>query len=249
MGSQARRGGRHLIDPLWPLAFLAGVVSFSSPCALPLLPGYLSHIGGLVDGATPRLATRAVLGALLFVGGFSLVFAAVGASVGLLGGALLGQRAVLLQVAGALILAMALLQITGWRPSLFAGSAVPEWRAPVGLVGSFPLGMAFAASWTPCVGPVLAAIFVAASAEASAAQGAALLVVYALGLGVPFTLSAVALERIAPLRERVLAHHRAIEISGGAVLAVMGALILTDRWLLLMAPLLRWYAQLNWPPF
>lgn len=237
------------MDPLWPLAFLAGVVSFSSPCALPLLPGYLAHIGGLVEGAPRRLATRTLVGAVLFVAGFTLVFAALGASVGLLGGALLGQRALLMQMAGVLILGMALLQVTGRRPWLFARSSVPGVRAPTGPLGSFPLGMAFAASWTPCVGPVLAALLVAASSEASAARGASLLVVYSLGLGVPFTLAAVALERVRPLRERLLARQRAVEVAGGLVLALMGGLILTDRWLPLMAPLLRWYAQLNWPPF
>lgn len=235
---------------LWPLAFLAGAISFSSPCCLPLLPGYFAHISGLVETPTaaPR-RSRTVLGAGLFVLGFTLVFALIGASAGLLGGLLLGERELLLRAAGIVIVAMALLQITGWRPALFARTALAPAPSGRSLVGSFPLGMAFAASWTPCVGPVLAAILVAASAEGTALEGAGLLTVYALGLGVPFLLSAVALDRVGALRRAVLRAHRPVEIAGGAVLGLMGVLILTDRWLPLMGPLLRWYAQFNWPPF
>jgi cytochrome c-type biogenesis protein len=234
---------------LWPLAFLAGAISFSSPCCLPLLPGYLAHISGLVDpGRTSALRSRTVFGAVLFVLGFTLVFALLGASAGLLGGWLLGERLLLLRAAGVLIVVMAILQITGWRPAFFARSALMPTPGGAGLAGSFPLGMAFAASWTPCVGPVLAAILVAAGAEASAVEGAALLVVYALGLGVPFVLSAFAIQRLGRVRSAVLRAHRPIEIVGGGVLGLMGVLILTDRWLPLMGPLLRWYGQLNWPP-
>ena len=235
---------------LWPLAFLAGVISFSSPCCLPLLPGYLAHIGGLVTpGSAAPLRSRTVLGAALFVLGFTLVFALLGASAGILGGLLLSERELMVRAAGAVIIAMAVLQISGWRPVLFGQTALVPMPAGPALVGSFPLGMAFAASWTPCVGPVLAAILVTASAEASALEGGGLLTVYALGLGVPFMLSALALQRFAHVRRAVLRAHRPIEIFGGGVLALMGVLILTDRWLPLMAPLLRWYAQLNWPPF
>lgn len=234
---------------LWPLAFVAGAISFSSPCCLPLLPGYLAHVGGLVADGRGDHRSRTLVGAVLFVAGFTLVFSALGASLGLLGGALLGQRSLLLRAAGVLIIAMAVLQVTGWRPGPFGRTTTLSGRPAVGLAGSFPLGMAFAASWTPCVGPVLAAILLAASAEASAVAGAGLLVVYSLGLGVPFVLSAIALERIRPLRELLLRRHRAVEIAGGAVLGAMGVLIVSDRWLELMAPLLRWYAELSWPPF
>lgn len=235
---------------LWPLAFIAGAISFSSPCCLPLLPGYIAHVSGLMPSArTFALPSRALPGAVLFVAGFTLVFAGLGASAGLLGNLLLGQRPLLMQAAGVLIIVMAILQVTGWRPGPFAVTAGAPAGAPAGLAGSFPMGMAFAATWTPCVGPVLAAILLAAGAEASALQGSALLVVYSLGLGVPFILSAVALERLGPVRRALLRRHRPIEIAGGAVLGVMGALVLTDRWLPLMVPLLRWYAELNWPPF
>lgn len=234
---------------LLPLAFLAGAISFSSPCCLPLLPGYLAHIGGLVDQKDVRTwRSRAALGAVLFVAGFAFVFTLLGASVGLVGSALLQQRTLLYQLAGALIIAMAVLQITGYRPGLFGRTAVAGLRSPAGLRGSFPLGMAFAASWTPCVGPVLAAILVAASAEASVGAGASLLLVYSLGLGVPFVLSALALQHLQPVRGWLLRHHRSVEVAGGLVLASMGVLILSDQWLRLMAPLLRWYAEFNWPP-
>ncbi|MGH2799483.1 MAG: cytochrome c biogenesis CcdA family protein [Thermoleophilaceae bacterium] len=108
-------------------------------------------------------AFRTVIGAILFVLGFTLVFALLGASAGLLSGILLGERALLLRAAGVVIVAMALLQISGWRPAVFAPTALAPAPSGVSLAGSLPLGMAFAASWTPCVGPVLAAIVVAAS--------------------------------------------------------------------------------------
>lgn len=234
---------------LLPLAFLAGAISFSSPCCLPLLPGYLAHISGLVDPKEVRLwRSRTALGALLFVAGFAVVFTVLGASVGLVGSALLEQRTLINQVAGVLIVAMAALQITGYRPGLFGRSAVSSMRTPAGLRGSFPLGMAFAASWTPCVGPVLAAILLAAGAEASVGAGASLLLVYSLGLGVPFVLSALALQRVQRVRGWLLRHHRPVEVSGGLVLGAMGVLLLSDQWLRLMAPLLLWYAEFNWPP-
>ena len=235
---------------LWPLAFLAGAISFSSPCCLPLLPGYLAHVSGLVDPLAPTsLRSRTLFGALLFVAGFATVFTALGASLGLLGGALLAERGLLVKVAGGFIVAMAAFQITGLRPAFFARTAVVGMQPAVGLGGSFPLGMAFAATWTPCVGPVLAAILVAASAEQSAFAGAGLLLIYALGLGVPFVLSALAVQRIARLREWLLRQHRRVEIAGGLVLLAMGILLLSDQWLRLMAPLLGWDAELNWPPF
>lgn len=234
---------------LWPLAFVAGVISFSSPCCLPLLPGYLAHLSGLMNGRQQDpLRSRTVLGALLFVLGFTLVFAALGASAGLLGGWLISERALLLKLAGIFIVVMAIFQVTGWRPWILSRTALVPAPAHGGLAGSLPLGMAFAASWTPCVGPVLAAVLVAAGAEASALEGAGLLVVYALGLGTPFVLTALAFERLKRVRNFLLRAHRQIDIVGGSVLGVMGILILTDRWLPLMAPLLRWYAELNWPP-
>lgn len=234
--------------PLLPLAFVAGALSFSSPCCLPLLPGYLAHVGGLVEEKADRWRSRAALGALLFVAGFASVFTLIGASLGLVGSALLQQRTLIYQVAGVLIIVMAALQITGYRPGVFGRTAVSGVRTPAGLGGSFPLGMAFAASWTPCVGPVLTAILLAASAEASVGTGAALLLVYSLGLGVPFVLSALAVQHVQGVRGWLLRRHRTVEVAGGLVLATMGVLILSDQWLRLMAPLLRWYAELNWPP-
>src|SRR5712691_5725476 len=109
---------------LWPLAFLAGAISFSSPCCLPLLPGYLAHIGGLVDRERTLLRSGAALGALLFVAGFAAVFTVLGASLGLVGSALLAQKQLINYVAGGLIIVMATLQITGLRPAFFARTAV-----------------------------------------------------------------------------------------------------------------------------
>ncbi len=236
---------------MWPLAFLAGLISFLSPCALPLVPGYVSYITGVSAYSAEATSRRydAVLPSVLFVVGFTAVFTALGASASAIGSLLLGYRAVLEKVAGAFILVMALLLIGVLRvPALQMERRLrPQRRG--GALGALPLGAAFAIGWTPCIGPVLAAVLALAGSQTQAVSGALLLLAYSLGLGLPFILAGVYLSHLVQAVKSLRVLLPAFTYAGGGLLAVMGVLLLTDRWVQAMAPLLRIYSQLNWPPF
>lgn len=236
-------------NPLfWPLAFAAGAISFTSPCCLPLLPGYLSYISG-VSGDELAQSRRQVLPAcLLFVAGFALVFTVLGASASLAGSYVAAHRLILDRASGVFVIVMGLVTLGVLRiPALYM-----ERRFHVsprfGLWGAMPLGMAFGFSWTPCVGPVLASIFVAASTENSVQGGAALLFVYALGLGLPFVAVGFFVSHGLTAARWLQRHYRVLNLAGGTILVAMGILLLTDQWLQTMGPLLRFSARLNWPP-
>ncbi|WP_026152520.1 cytochrome c biogenesis CcdA family protein [Actinopolyspora halophila] len=237
------------------LAIVAGVVSFSSPCTLPLLPGYVSYVSGLSSSSKGMSTShnkphkRTLLGALLFMLGFSAVFTALGASASLLGSLLARHQQVLNVISGVLILIMAVAILGVLRvPGLQRQFRLDLHRISRG-PGSAPLlGAAFACSWTPCIGPVLAAILSTAASTTTVGQGAVLLLAYSAGLGVPFVLLATGLskgkDRFGWLRRNT----RRIEISGGILLAAMGVAILTGGWTVLMSHILAFYAQLGWPP-
>ncbi|GBC86129.1 Thiol:disulfide interchange protein DsbD [bacterium HR12] len=232
------------------LALLAGVLSFSSPCCLPLMPGYVSYVSG-VAGSNEASAVRSrVLGAaLLFVLGFSIVFTALGAGASLFGPLLLRNRLVLTRVAGILVVLTGLVTIGLFRiPLLYREVRLDLRRIRPGPLGAAPLGMAFAVGWTPCIGPVLAGILTAAASTANAAWGAALLVTYSLGLGIPFLALAYACGRDGRLSGWLRRRGRLIELAGGAVLLLMGVLMITGQWVRLFIPLLRLYTRANWPP-
>lgn len=233
------------------LAVVAGLVSFSSPCTLPLLPGYLSFVSGLSPATSPTVSARrrTVLGAFLFVVGFSAVFAALGATSSLLGLVLAQHRPVVDQVAGVIILLMAASMLGLLRiPGLQREIRFSFGRISRGPAGAPLLGAAFALGWTPCVGPVLAAILSTAATATTAIQGSLLLLAYSAGLGVPFVLLAAGIntgkDRFAWLRR----HTRHMEIVGGVLLAMMGIAITTGSWTALMSQMLAFYAQLGWPP-
>lgn len=216
------------------VAMGAGVLSFLSPCVLPLFPSYLSVITGLSIGeltaGTGRAGDRwrAVPYALSFILGFSAVFVALGASVSVLGQLLLGNLEVARQTAGLLIIGFGLLLVgilkvpillRGWRVGL---------RAPqASVLGASLLGAAFAVSWTPCIGPVLGSILFLAGTVEQASQGMALLGAYSLGLGVPFFLSAMALERFLRFFQRFRGWLPWVDRAAGLLLIVMGVLVLT----------------------
>lgn len=237
---------------LWPLAFLAGLISFFSPCALPLLPGYLSFITG-ISARDLGSAGRRLPGlgpTLLFIAGFTIAFTALGASASAVGAVLVGVRPLLEKLAGVFILVMALFMVGLVRLPVLQG----EYRVhlagrPGGAAGSLLLGAAFAVGWTPCIGPVLAAVLALAGSQAHATQGALLLLVYSLGLGVPFLLAGLYLSHLTGALKTLRRIMPAVTYAGAAVLAVMGVLLLSDHWLQTMAPLLRLYGTLNWPPF
>ena len=233
------------------LAFVAGFVSFTSPCCLPLMPGYVSYVSGVAGDASGGLAvrTRVVGAAALFVLGFATVFTLLGAGISVFGATLLSRRQFLIQIAGVFVIVMGLVMAGFLRiPFLYRERRFDLRRIAPGPAGALPLGMAFAIGWTPCIGPVLAGILTAAATSGGALRGATLLFVYSLGLGIPFLLLALGYARAGRTFAWLRRHGRGIELVGGAILVAMGVLMITGRWLPLFTPLIRWYSRLGWPP-
>lgn len=233
------------------LAFVAGVVSFTSPCCLPLMPGYLSYVSGVASEGPVDVVirSRVVSASLLFVLGFATVFTVLGASASALGGILLANRPTVMAIAGAFVIVMGLATAGILRiPLLYREARIDLSKVGRGPAGAVPLGMAFALGWTPCIGPVLAGILTAAAATRTAWTGAALLFVYSLGLGVPFVLLAVGFQRAGRAFRWLRTHGRTIERVGGAVLVLMGLLMITGLWTRLFTPLIRWFSENRWPP-
>jgi cytochrome c-type biogenesis protein len=238
------------------LAFAAGILSFTSPCCLPLMPGYVSYIsaaggsGTETSDASPAVARSRAWGtSLLFVAGFAMVFTALGAGASAVGSTLLPHRQGLARAGGVVIIAMGLLMAGVIRiPWLVREYRFDLSRIRPGPIGALPLGMAFAIGWVPCIGPVLAGILTVAAAEASVRRGAVLLGVYSLGLGLPFVGLALAATRLRPVTSWLRRHGRGVELSGAAVLVAMGVLLLTNQWLRFFAPLTRMFTDLGWPP-
>src|SRR5919204_5403407 len=214
----------------------AGVVSFVSPCVLPLVPGYLSAVTGVSVGELDRADWRRVLvPSLIFVASFSAIFILLGLGATGIGSALQDHRQTLEKIAGAVIIALGALFVA----SLFITRLNREWHVEAlmlraGKGGPLIAGMAFAIAWTPCIGPTLGAILTAASLSSSAAHGAFLLAVYSAGLGIPFLLTALAFSRMTTAFAVIKRHYAAIMAVAGGVLIVIGVLILT-----------RDFAQLN----
>jgi cytochrome c-type biogenesis protein len=207
----------------------AGLVSFLSPCVLPLVPGYLSAVTGVSAAELDRAERRRVLvPSLAFVASFSTIFILLGLTATGIGQALHDHRDTLEKIAGAVIVAMGVLFVA----SLFVARLNREWRVDALMVkagkgGPLLAGMAFAIAWTPCIGPTLGAILSAAALSSSAAHGAFLLAVYSAGLGIPFLLTALAFDRMTTSFEAVKRHYRAIMAVAGGILIAMGVLILT----------------------
>jgi cytochrome c-type biogenesis protein len=233
------------------LAFVAGVVSFTSPCCLPLMPGYVSYVGGVArEEATSTLVrSRTMLAATLFVLGFSITFTLMGGAASALGGMILSHRLVLERVAGAFVIAMGLATIGLLRmPFLYRERRLDLHQIRPGPGGAVPLGIAFALGWTPCIAPVLAAILTAAAASGGMWRGTALLLAYSLGLGVPFLLFAFTVARTGRVFRWLRRHGRIVELLGGGLLIAMGVLMITGRWIQLFTPLLRVFSRSGWPP-
>jgi len=218
----------------FPVAFLAGVVSFLSPCVLPLIPAYLSFMTGLTSAelaGAHRDTVSVMMPALLFVVGFSLIFVGLGASASVLGQFLGQYRAVIERVAGVVVIAFGVLMLGIIRVPWLYGEARADMAGArsFGKGASLVMGMAFAAGWTPCVGPILGSILALAGSTASTGRGALLLLAYSAGLGVPFLLVAWLFRRAKPLLGWLNRYSLVVNRVAGALLIVVGLLILTGR--------------------
>jgi cytochrome c-type biogenesis protein len=226
------------------LALAAGVLSFSSPCTLPLVPGYLGYMSGVSSGRG-----RTVAAAGLFVMGFAIVFTSLGAVASELGAVLLLHRPLIEKLAGALIVILGLF-VLGLAPLPFLmreGRPLME-RVRPGPSGALLLGAAFAFGWTPCVGPVLGSILLLASAQHTLMAGALLLFLYSLGLGIPFLVAALFLDRFRSVSGWLRRHALLINAAGGLLLVAMGSLVFLGRLTEILSPALELYARLRWPP-
>ncbi len=232
--------------------FLAGIVSFLSPCVLPLVPPYLAYLGGtsierMSDGQELDLAARrkVLLAASCFVLGFTTVFVALGAGASMIGQVVLTYKDVLAKIAGVIIILFGLHFLGLLRiPLLYVEKRYHADVQGVSYAGAYVIGLAFAFGWTPCVGPVLATVLAVAAQDNSLKTGVWLLLVYSLGLGVPFLLAAAAIRPFFGFMQRFRRHLGKVEKVMGALLVVTGILFLTDglnqfgQWLLVTFPAL-----------
>ncbi len=227
-------------------AAAAGVVSFLSPCVLPLVPGYLSFVSGLslgqLQAAEPRQVRRTVISAAWFVLGFSTVFIALGASATVLGQLLLQQLALFKRLAGGLIVLFGL-HLTGLvrLPFLNADAHWSVRQRPLTWLGTYGVGAAFGFGWTPCIGPILASILAVASVQETVARGMLLLAAYSAGLGLPFLAAAVAVGGFLRAFGRFKQYLRWVEIGSGVLLLAIGLLVMTDR----LTGLVKYFGFLN----
>ncbi|MDQ3990197.1 MAG: cytochrome c biogenesis protein CcdA [Actinomycetota bacterium] len=232
-------------------AVVAGLISFSSPCCLPLLPGYLSYVSALpVSELGDRQARMVTLrAALLFVAGFTVVFTALGVVAQLLGSVFLANGGPVVRWFGVPIIVLGLSTMGLLRlPFLMRERRIDLTRVPRGTAWAFPMGMAFAAGWAPCLGPVLATIYATAAVSGTAVWGALLLILYSAGLGVPFVALALGFNRAQRSMGWLRRNGRRIEVAGGAMLVLVGLLFVTGRWQGYFQPLQRWFAEHGWPP-
>jgi cytochrome c-type biogenesis protein len=225
----------------FPLAFLAGVVSFLSPCILPVVPSYLAFVSGLTleelrDGATPGVRRSALLHSTLFMVGFAAVFMTMGLVATAAGARIAAALPWLNRIGGVVMIALGLLLIGLLRVPALARDLRPRLASrPVGALGALAVGVAFGAGWTPCIGPVLGAVLLYASFETTMLHGTLLLATYALGLGVPFVAASVGLTWFMAASERVRRWLVPLQGLAGTVLVVIGFMMVTGRFASLTA--------------
>lgn len=240
-----------ITDVSIPAALVAGIISFLSPCVLPLVPPYLIYLTGatiehVANDEGQSASKRAVmLSALVFVLGFSTVFVALGASASLIGGLIRAWSAQLAIVAGVVIILMGLHFLGLTRIGFLMREGRLPIPKPVGLWGAYAMGLAFAFGWTPCIGPILAAILSVAASEATVAKGAGLLAVYSAGLGIPFLIAAFMVEQFSSVLGRMKKHLATVERVMGVLMILVGVGFLTGAvstfsiWLLETFPALQ----------
>jgi cytochrome c-type biogenesis protein len=232
---------------LW--AFLAGILSFLSPCVVSIAPGYLSIVSGisfseLKEGTASR--KKIISGTLAFILGFTLVFILLGVATSFLGGFFLTHRRLITQIGGVIIILFGLHQ-GGWIhiPVLYQEKRF-DYRPSVGITGAFLTGLIFSFGWTPCVGPILGSILALVSSEGKPALGLVLLLVYSLGLAIPFTLLALGFNKMLAYLNRAKRYLKYIEWFTGAILILMGIALLTDK----LGIISTWFIQMTggWSP-
>ena len=219
----------------WIFAFLAGVVSFLSPCVLPLIPGYVSMVSKLSfdelrEGTPEGRVKKILVPSILFVLGFSFVFVTLGASASFLGAFIQQNKLLLLKISGAIVIVFGLFSMDLIKiPQLHRERRISLPQANLGLIGTFLLGIAFGFGWTPCVGPILASILLYASTADAAGKGAALLFVYSVGLGLPFLITGLALSHALKAFSWIKRHYGLYKITVGGTLVFVGILMLTNN--------------------
>jgi len=217
-------------------AFAAGFLSFVSPCVLPLIPGYISFVSGVSveemrgDSAPTTSRLQVFLTSLAFVIGFSLVFIALGASATAIGKFLFARLPLFSKIAGVILVIFGLHTMGVFRLAfLESEKRVHAQRKPAGPLGAMLVGVAFAFGWTPCIGPILGGILAIAGSKNSVAEGITLLGVYSLGLGIPFLLTSLAINQFFGAAKKIRRYYHGIELASGALLIVIGVLIMTGQ--------------------
>ncbi len=215
------------------IAFAAGILGFISPCVLPLIPGYISFVSGVslqelqIGGG--KVVPRVLLASLLFVLGFSLVFTAMGASASLVGSFIISNRSLLGRIGGILIILLGLMVLGVIKaPLIYRERRLHLSHQPFGLIGAIPVGMAFGFAWIPCVGPVLTAVLTMAATLNTVRQGSILLFSYAMGLGIPFLLTALLLTLSIDFLGWARRYSRYVTAASGVFLLVMGLAMAFD---------------------
>jgi cytochrome c-type biogenesis protein len=222
------------VTPSFALAFVAGLLSFLSPCVLPLIPSYVGFLTGLTLEELEVRRGTALAHALWFVAGFSLIFIALGATASALGVLLLRSQVWIGRIGGVVVILFGLYLLGVLRPGLLMRERkVQLARKPLGYLGSAFVGVTFGAAWTPCIGPILGAILTLAAAQASVGHGAALLTAYSAGLALPFVVTALALDRFLAWFQRFRPYLVWVERIAGILLLLLGLLLVTDRFTLL----------------
>jgi cytochrome c-type biogenesis protein len=216
------------------VAFSAGLLSFLSPCVLPLIPSYVTFITGLSHDDVQRARRTALVHGLLFVLGFSLIFLALGATATVLGRVLLTQRDWISRIGGIIIIVFGLYLLGVLNIGAFARERRLHLAdKPVGYLGTLVVGIAFGAGWTPCIGPILGSILIYTSSEASLSRGLALLTAYSLGLAIPFLASAVAIERFFKFFQRIKRQLVWMSRGAGVLMIAVGLLMVTNYFTIL----------------
>lgn len=216
-------------------AFIAGLLSFLSPCVLPLIPSYITYITGIsfadlqAEHPSHKVRLQTIIHSLLFIAGFTFVFVLLGASATFIGGFLQQHMSIIRKLGGVLIVIFGI-HVTGLVPigMLLGEKRVNIHQKPAGYLGSFLVGVAFAAGWTPCIGPILASILMVAATEEKVYEGIGLLFTYSMGLAVPFFLSSLAMHQFLNLFNRFKKHIRILEIITGVFLIIVGVMIYTN---------------------